>query len=106
MKPTTLILIVLLVMTFVVNVYAISGTVVVKESGCDSYIIQTPNGYALVESFGGNDPEKGDMISGEYQKYGFNDAYNVTADSETRVWVEDYALPKSEVVAKYAEKCN
>lgn len=106
MKQTILPLFLIVILTMITNAHAISGTVIYKESGCDSYIVKTENGYSLIQTFSGNDPEKGDELTGDYQKNGFSDAYNVTTNSETRVWVDDYALPKSEVVAKYSEKCN
>ena len=54
-------------------------------------------GYALLEWYGGSDPDEGDIIVGDFESYGFKDIYNLTADSELRVWVEDYWLSKEDV---------
>jgi hypothetical protein len=45
--------------------HAARGIVVYKKSGCDYYIVNTQLGYALLEWYGGNDPDEGDIIVGE-----------------------------------------
>ncbi len=82
------------------------GVVVAYPSGCDYYIVETNMGYALLEWFGGNDPSEGDTLVGEIDSYGMKDIYNITADSETRVWVEDYMLSESSAIEQYYEQCK
>jgi len=85
---------------------AAKGAVVYYKSGCDYYIVKTNMGYVLLEWYGGNDPSEGDTLVGEYETYGMKDIYNLTADSETQVWVEDFWLSKDSVLEQYYEKCN
>lgn len=85
---------------------AAKGVVLFYKSGCDYYIVATDNGYALLEWYGGNDPSEGDILLGAYESYGMKHVYNLSADSETQVWVEDYWLNEGRVVEKYYDKCN
>jgi hypothetical protein len=87
-------------------VSAAKGTVVYYKSGCSHYIVQTNQGYALLEWYGGNDPNEGDTLVGDYEAYGMKDIYNSTADAETKVWVDDFLLTKDRVVDSYFEQCN
>ncbi len=85
---------------------AAKGVVVYYKFGCSSYIVETQMGYALLEWYGGNDPSEGDVLVGDYESYGMKDIYNITADSETKAWVDDYMLSKDSVIEKYYDKCN
>lgn len=85
---------------------AAKGIVVLKKSGCDYYIVETTLGFALLEWYGGNDPDVGDTIVGDFESYGIKTIYNLTRDAETRVWVEDFWLSKSSAIEKYYEQCN
>ena len=86
--------------------YAAKGEVVYKSSRCDYFIVETPSGYALLEWYGGNDPDKGDIVVGNYEDYGFKDIYNLTADQEMKVWVEDYWLSKDDALERLFELCE
>lgn len=97
---------VFIILTLTTTANAVNGTVVMKEPGCDFFIVKTPEGFSLVQDFSGKDPERDDTLTGDYQKYGFSDVHNSTSESDIQLWVEDYALPKSEVIAKYSEKCK
>jgi len=88
------------------SAYAARGEVVLKKSGCDYYLVLTSKGYALLEWYGGNDPNRGDILVGDYESYGMKDIYNLTSDQETRAWVEDYFLSKSSAIEKYYDKCD
>jgi len=88
------------------EVAAARGVVVYKRSGCDYYIVNANRGFALLQWYGGNDPDKGDELAGDFESYGFKTIQNLTRDTETRVWVDDYMLSQSSVVAKYKEKCR
>ncbi|MBA3018690.1 MAG: hypothetical protein KJ550_09655 [Proteobacteria bacterium] len=85
---------------------AAKGVVVLYKSGCSYYIVETNLGYAILEWYGGNDPSEGDVLVGDYETYGMKDIYNLTADAETKVWVEDFWLSKSRAIEKYYDKCN
>ncbi len=96
-----------LLFTFFVGLaFAAKGEVVYKKSWCDYFIVETNMGYALLEWYEGNDPEEGDIIVGNFESYGFKDIYNLTADSELKVWVEDYWLSKEDALEQYFEHCN
>lgn len=81
-------------------------TVVYVASGCDYFIADGPQGYYLLEWYGGHSPSKGDAIAGQIASYGFKDIYYVNARSNGRVWVEDYLLSRDRAAEEYAEKCN
>lgn len=100
--------IIVLISLFIIadTVFAAKGEVVYKKSGCDYFIVETISGYVLLEWYGGNDPDKGDIIVGEYESYGFKDVYNVTADDELLVWVEDYWMSKSHAIEEYFDHCD
>ena len=53
------------------TVFAAKGEVVLKKSGCDYFIVETYMGYDLLEWYGGNDPDEGDILSGNFESYGF-----------------------------------
>jgi len=71
---------------------AVRGIISHRISGCDYFVVATKTDYALLEWFGGHDPDKGDVLIGEYESYGFHDIYDDTADQNLRVWTEDYSL--------------
>jgi len=85
---------------------AAKGVVVYYKSGCDYYIVDANMGYVVLEWYGGNDPSEGDTLAGDFESYGMKEIYNVSADSETKVWVEDYMLSKDSAIEKYYEKCK
>ncbi|WP_417667551.1 hypothetical protein [Pseudidiomarina sp.] len=86
--------------------HAAKGVVAYYKSGCSYYIVETNMGYALLEWYGGNDPSEGDVLVGDYESYGMKDIFNISADSETKVWVEDFYLSKDRVIERYFDKCN
>jgi hypothetical protein len=85
---------------------AAKGVVTHRVSSCDYFVVQTANGYALLEWYGGNDPDKGDVLVGDFEAYGMKDVFNITSDDELRVWVEEYWLPRSRVLEKLVDKCR
>ena len=105
-KQTFIFVLIFLFIPFVNTAFAVKGVVVYKKSGCDYFIVETNMGYALLEWYAGNDPDKGDIIIGNFESYGFKDIYNLTADSELRVWVEDYWMSKEEALEQYFEYCD
>lgn len=84
---------------------AAKGVVVAYPPGCDYYVVESNTGYALLEWYGGSDPNEGDTLVGDFESYGFKTLYNLTADNETRVWVEDYFLSQGSVVEQIREQC-
>ncbi|MEZ5848983.1 MAG: hypothetical protein R3C70_19715 [Geminicoccaceae bacterium] len=88
------------------NALSAKGTVVYYKSGCDYYIVETNMGFVLLEWYGGNDPSEGDILVGDYESYGMKDIYNLSADAETRVWVENFWLSRNQVIEDYFDQCN
>ena len=86
--------------------FGAKGVIVYKKSGCDYFIVETNRGFALLEWYGGYDPDTGDVLVGNYESYGFKDIYDATADRELRVYVDDYLLSKDSVIEKYNDKCD
>lgn len=88
-------------------VFADKAVIVLYQSGCRSYFIADgPNGYYLLEWYGGYDPSKGDIIVGDLTSYGFKDVYYPIQGFEGRIYVNDYMLSKDRVLEKYRDKCN
>jgi hypothetical protein len=85
---------------------AARGVVAYKRGRCDYYIVNAGMGYALLEWYGGNDPSEGDQLAGDFESYGMKTIQNLTADSETQVWVEEYALSRSSVIEQYRRNCR
>jgi hypothetical protein len=69
-------------------------------------MVETTRGFSILEWYGGHDPDKGDKIVGAYDSYGMKTVYDVTADEEIRVWVEEYDLSKTSALEKLVEKCE
>jgi hypothetical protein len=85
---------------------AASGVISHRISGCDYFVVQTKYGYDVLEWYGGHDPDKGDILIGNYEAYGFHDILDETADESIRVWTEDYQLTKSDALDKLTEHCE
>jgi hypothetical protein len=83
-----------------------SGIVSHIISGCDYFIVETSMGYSLVEWYGGAIPDKGDILYGEFEQYGFQDVYNSTKDEEMRIWVEEYWLDLEDALEALLEECE
>lgn len=106
-KKCLIFLIVILSFTFFAETaHAARGRVVYKSNRCDYFIVETLAGYTVLEWYGGNVPDKGDIIVGNFESYGFKDIYNVTAESDLRVWVEEYWLSKDRALEKYFQHCK
>ena len=86
--------------------FAAKGVVVLKQNSCDYFLVSTNKGYALLEWYGGIDPDVGDTIAGEFESYGMKDVVNLTSNRQMRVWVDDFWLSKRRALEKYYEKCN
>jgi hypothetical protein len=87
--------------------HASSGEVCKRISGCDYFVVSTPRGYALLEWYGGTDPDTGDRIRG-FETYGMH-SIMINDDDEddmTQVWVEDYFLTRSDALEQLVDKCE
>lgn len=83
-----------------------SQEVVFTKYPCDYFLVDTSAGYALVESYSGDLPQKGDLIAGELDAFGFRDVYNLSSDEEMYVYVEDWGLSKEEALDRLYRECN
>jgi hypothetical protein len=101
-----LVLVVLIWLAFSRTAFAANGEVVLKNRGCDYFIVESNMGFAILEWYGGNDPSEGDILVGNYESYGMKDIYNETADAELRVWVDNFWLSKSRAIERYYDKCD
>jgi len=99
-------LLTLVVLIFALPAFAARGVVTHQISGCDYYVVATRTGYAVLEWFGGYDPDEGDVLVGAFEEYGMHDIHDETVDEETTVWVEDYWLSKEDALDKLAEQCR
>ena len=82
------------------------GVVTTTRSGCDYFLVSTKLGFDLLEWFGGATPDRGDVLIGSYETYGFHDVYDKTQDSSVHVWVEDYWLDSDGAFDKLNEHCE
>ena len=80
-------------------------TVVARVRSCDYFIADGPQGYYLLEWYGGHDPSRGDGIYGELGTYGFKDVL-YDGGQEGRVYIDDYLLSKDSATEKIREKCR
>jgi hypothetical protein len=48
---------------------ASTGAVVKRISGCDYFMVNTSGGYAILEWYGGHDPDSGDLLIGKFDTY-------------------------------------
>ena len=81
--------------------------VVVYDAGCNSrMVIYTSVGYILAEWYGGNTPEKDQVLVGDLNSYGFKDIWNLTRDAASRIYIDDYMLSRDRVIEMLREKCG
>ena len=87
--------------------YAASqGHVTKRISGCDYFIVSASGGYAILEWYGGQDPDSGDLLIGNFEAYGMHDIIDDTADEGVTVWTEDYDLSRSGALEILVDKCG
>ena len=94
------------VLLFAADAFADTAVVVFYKSGCDYFVADGPNGYYLLEWYGGYDPVEGDVIIGKLNSYGFKNVHYPRRSREGRIYVEDYLLSKDEALEKYFEHCD
>lgn len=87
--------------------YAASqGHVTKRISGCDYFIVDANQGYAILEWYGGHDPDSGDLLIGAFETYGMHDIIDDTADENLTVWTEDYGLSRARALEVLIDKCG
>lgn len=85
---------------------SIKGVVCLKIAKCDYMIVCLKNGnYSVVEDYY-DKCDEGDVLVGEFQSYGFKDAYNITKDKTCRVYIEDWEYNEKTAIEKYKKKCK
>jgi hypothetical protein len=82
------------------------GVVGKRISGCDYFVVSAPGGYAVLEWFGGHDPDTGDVIIGNFESFGMHDVLDDTADEALTLWTENYALSKGRALEILLDKCG
>jgi len=76
--------------------HADKGTVVkVKD---DKIVISYSMGFLLLEWYGGHLPSNGDVYVGSFNSYGMKELFCISADSETRFWIEEYMADKQDAM--------
>jgi hypothetical protein len=75
----------------------VKAVVVKRVSGYD---------YFVVEWMGGNDPDEGDRIQGELNRFGTKTCYYHSRSREPRLWVDDYRVSFSRAWEIMREKCD
>ena len=87
--------------------YAASQGVVTKRiSGCDYFMVNAAGGYAILEWYGGHDPDSGDVLIGKFETYGMHEIVDDTADESLTVYTEDYALSRERALEILVDKCG
>ncbi|HBZ57877.1 MAG TPA: hypothetical protein DEO49_01825 [Sutterella sp.] len=85
---------------------AAKGEVVYIETGCDYYILQSSDGFALVEHAEGPTPSADDVIVGDFESYGKKQLFNRTSRERIEGWVVDFWLAQDEAMQMYLEQCR
>ena len=89
-----------------VPAFASQGNVSHRVRGCDWFLVDLPSGFVLLEWYSGNDPDKGDEVVGKMEAYGMKTIFNITAEEESRVWIDDFMLSRGRALEKLYEKCD
>ena len=83
----------------------IHAEIVFKQMGCDYFVAEGSSGLYVIEWYGGHDPDKGDIIVGPIDSYGFKDVC-YAGYGQGHVYVDDYDLSESSAVDKIKDKCH
>ncbi len=79
--------------------------IVLRIRRCDYFIADGPQGFYLLEWYGGYDPKENDGILGELSTFGFKDVIYANG-LEGRLYVDDYLLSRSRAFEKLSQKCR
>jgi hypothetical protein len=72
------------------------GVVVYSDSYCPYYVVETRNGYTIINSQSGTTPYEGTTIYGDLSRIGSMDLYNYSDGTIIRGRVTDYWLSYNE----------
>jgi hypothetical protein len=67
------------------------GVVVYSDYSCDYFVVETYNGYSIVQNWSVR-PFTGDVLYGDFSRWGIRDVYNRSRGTLMRVNVKDYWL--------------
>lgn len=82
--------------------HADKGVIALTNSKC--FVIDTPLGYVLVD--GWVNAPKGTVVIGNFNTYGSVKIFDTNGnDVSGYIYIEDWGLSKSSVLAKWATKC-
>lgn len=85
---------------------ATHARVVLSKTACSHYLIEEKLGFAIIEWFGGNEPKEGNILVGDFSSKGMRTLNNISANVETKAWIEDYNLKKDIALLEYYDICN
>ncbi len=68
------------------------GQVVFSSLTCNYFVVQTINGYAVVQAYGINKPFEGDIVYGNFSSWGSRDILDDSSGTIFSVTVMDYWL--------------
>jgi hypothetical protein len=85
---------------------ASQGVLVKRISGCDYFMVNASGVYAVLEWYGGHDPDKDDVLIGKFESYGMHEILDDTADDNLTVWTEDYGLSRASALELLVDKCS
>ena len=82
------------------------GTVVKRISSCDYFMVSALNGYAVLEWYGGHDPDTGDILIGRFEEYGMHDILDDSTDETITTWTKDYGVSRTRALEILVDKCG
>ncbi len=74
------------------------GEVVYTEPGCNYWVVETYNGYNVVNTNSGSKPYEGDLVYGNFSSRGTRDMYNFSGKFVFTGTVTDYWLTYSQAL--------
>jgi len=81
---------------FSTSLSAAKGEVMIEKG--DYFVVDTDNGYTVMERRSGGLINEGDKIVGNLNSYGFKDVYNLSNGNESRVYIEDYRMDEEKAI--------
>lgn len=82
------------------------GEVVWADFSCDYFVVASPFGdYSVLQAYS-FPPDEGDLIYGEYEKFGTHTFYNLTSGLEFNAWVDNYWLTPQRAARLIVDRCD
>lgn len=81
------------------------GVVVYSDYSCDYFVVETFNGYSIVQNWSVR-PFTGDVLYGDFSRWGLRDVYNRSRGTLMRVNVRDYWLSYFSAQDRLAWYCS